>query len=366
MALLAGAVLTGTFHSSLAAGGYGYDCYGYYGYGYSCSGGGGGGGGGGGTATTSTTAPQDQRTDLAGTDRIGTAIETSKDTFADNGTLSTAATTTFTKLQAKSVTLARADLYPDALSGTPFAVKSTAPLLLTFSDTLDSRVEAEIKRVIGSTGTVHLLGGTAALSTSVETRLRSLGYTVVRHAGADRYGTAVAIANALGNPSTIFEATGVNFPDALAAGAAAAKANAAVLLTNDSSQSPTTSSYIASHSGTTRYAIGGPASRADSSATAVAGLNRYDTAVKVAEKFFSGPTSVGLASGENFPDALSGGDHIGFRRGPLLLTPTSSLAPETKAYCQANKSTITVGYVYGGIAAIDTPTRNAFQTAYSA
>src|ERR1035437_6786346 len=45
-----------------------------------------------------------------------------------------------------------------------------------------------------------------------------LGYRVVREAGADEYATAVDIAEQLGNPTTIFEATGLKFYDALPAG----------------------------------------------------------------------------------------------------------------------------------------------------
>ena len=41
---------------------------------------------------------------------------------------------------------------------------------------------------------------------------------------------------------------------------------------------------------------------------------------------------VALATGEDFPDALAGGPMIGYRSGPLLLTPTYSLhsAPRQK------------------------------------
>ena len=50
--------------------------------------------------------------------------------------------------------------------------------------------------------------------------------------------TAVAIAHALGDPTTDLEVSGTNFADALTAGPAAAKAKAAILLTHGSSQDP--------------------------------------------------------------------------------------------------------------------------------
>ncbi len=78
---------------------------------------------------------------------------------------------------------------------------------------------------------MYLLGDTKSIPASVATQLTGLGYQVVRYGGADRYATAVAVADALGSPSTVLLATGTNFPDALAAGVGAAKAHGAVLLT---------------------------------------------------------------------------------------------------------------------------------------
>ena len=62
--------------------------------------------------------------------------------------------------------------------------------------------------------TVYLLGGTAALSTGIESQLVGLGYATVRFAGVDRYDTAAQIASSpqgLGNPTTVFVATGQSF-----------------------------------------------------------------------------------------------------------------------------------------------------------
>jgi hypothetical protein len=214
---------------------------------------------------------------------------------------------------------------------------------------------AELSRATGggSTGaTVFLLGGSAALSPNIETQLTSAGYKVVRYGGATRYATAVMVADALGSPTTILEATGTNFPDALAAGAAAAKVNGAVLLTDGSKMHPDTAAYTGAHPGT-RYAIGGAAAAADPGATAVSGTDRYDTAVKVAGKFFFQPPVAGLASGTNYPDALAGGLHAVSKGGPLLLTPTTSLAAITAQYIRDRVPDLGTVYAYGGPAAIN-------------
>jgi putative cell wall-binding protein len=77
-----------------------------------------------------------------------------------------------------------------------------------------------------------VLGGTAVLSQGVAAQLD--GFTtgsVTRIAGADRYGTAAAIAARFADdrPST-YLATGVAYPDALAGGPAAARAAVPLLL----------------------------------------------------------------------------------------------------------------------------------------
>jgi putative cell wall-binding protein len=77
-----------------------------------------------------------------------------------------------------------------------------------------------------------VLGGPAVLSDAVMSQLRA--YTagsVTRIAGADRYGTAAAIAARFADdrPST-YLATGVAYPDALAGGPAAAKSDVPLLL----------------------------------------------------------------------------------------------------------------------------------------
>ncbi len=58
----------------------------------------------------------------------------------------------------------------------------------------------------------------------------------------------------------------------------------------------------------------------------------------MAARFFPTPGTVGLASGTNFPDALSGGAHIARFSGPMLLTDPSTLSPQTQAYLSAKAS----------------------------
>ncbi|MHB8669502.1 MAG: cell wall-binding repeat-containing protein [Acidimicrobiales bacterium] len=152
----------------------------------------------------------------------------------------------------------------------------------------------------------------------------------------------------LSNPTKVFLATGLDFPDALSGGPAAIAVGGAVLLTADTNTPAVTANYLTAHPGDTRYALGSQAAAADPGATAVAGFTRYDTALAVAQQFFKTPTAAGVASGIVFADALAGGAHVGVAGGPMLLSDGFGLTAGVQSYLSAHKATITSGFVYGG------------------
>jgi putative cell wall-binding protein len=283
---------------------------------------------------------------VAGSDRYATAVAASQAQFPNGG--------------ADAVVLARGDMYPDALVGVPLAAAKNAPLLLTTGPQLPTVTANEIKRVLNNGGTVYILGGIDAVPASVVTQLESLGYQVTRYQGADRYATAVAVADALGDPGTVMLATGLNFPDANAAGVAAAKAGGVVLLTAGPMLPAATSAYLSAHA-TTVYAIGGPAAVADPDATALAGSDRYATAVEVAEQFFSNPSTLGVSTGMNFPDALSGGALLASVGAPMLLTETTTLPNSVATYLKSVHATVNTAHVFGGTAAVSDSVQTSIQ-----
>jgi putative cell wall-binding protein len=142
-------------------------------------------------------------------------------------------------------------------------------------------------------------------------------------------------------------ASGTNYPDALAAGPAAAHLHGAVLLTNNAAAATETTSYLTSRT-VTVYAIGGPAATADPSAAAVVGADRYATAAAVADRFFTAPVTAGVATGLSFPDALSGGAQLALAGAPLLLAAGTVTPASTATYLTENNSTLTMVHVYGG------------------
>jgi len=279
---------------------------------------------------------------ISGADRIGTSVAVSRLAFPIGGT-------------AGAVVLARSDDFPDALTGGPLAAHFHGPVLLTTPTALSPETSAELVRVLAPGKTVYLLGGPFALGPGVESAVQGLGYQVQRIAGATRYATATAIADALGNPRTIFEATGLNYPDALAGVPAAIMTSAAILLTAGSVQAPETAQYLAAHIPGTRYALGGGAGAADPTAIRIAGSDRFATAIAVDARFFPAPATVGAAAGGAFADGLAAGPYLGQVAAPLVLVPSAGEPPaEVSAYLSGVAGTVKAGYVFGGTLAVGT------------
>lgn len=280
---------------------------------------------------------------LHGSHRYETAVEISRAAFP--GT-------------ADAVILARGDNFPDALAGVPLAYDRNATLLLTASDSLPGDTAAEIDRLLSVGDTVYILGGKAAISRTVADELKSRGYNIERLGGANRYETAVAIAEAISaTPTESFLATGEGFADAVAASAAAAVRGAPMLLTPSETLSNDTADYLDQNNIASINVIGGRAVISDGvynqagATNRVAGANRWETAVTTAETFFDSPNYVTIATGDDFPDALSGGVYAAMNNVPVLLTSGYRLLDCIANYMRSEEAIEKVK-VFGGSAAV--------------
>ena len=105
--------------------------------------------------------------------------------------------------------------FPDALGGAAAAGRHGAPVLLV-GDRISAATEAELRRL--APARIIVLGGRSVVSTAVEEALWALtAGPVTRISGPDRYETSLAISRATyESADTVYLATGVNFPDALA------------------------------------------------------------------------------------------------------------------------------------------------------
>jgi putative cell wall-binding protein len=112
-------------------------------------------------------------------------------------------------------------------------------------------------------------------------------------------------------------------------------------------------------------ALGGLAGVTD--VTRVAGANRYDTAVDVAEygvtEGWGSFGFVGVTTGKKFPDALGGGAVCGSRGGVLLLTDPNTLSPEVATALAARKAEVSVVQIFGGAGAVSEAVATAIDAA---
>ena len=283
------------------------------------------------TDTTDTSRRDDQVRRLAGVDRVGTAVKVSRHSFP----------------QALTAIVASSRDFPDALAAAQLADAVEGPVLLTDPGSLDPRVASELDRL--GVREVLIVGGRRAVSSQVNVTLRDHGYRTVRIGGASRYETAVAIATAAlerrptASPRTVLFATGVDFPDALAAGPLAGHADLPLILVDPSGQraGEVVTAFLDSIGATHVTALGGvgvlPAPTldhlADGRPTArIAGADRYATARRlVTAALGAGATLDGafLTRGSDFPDALAASAAAVALGGVVALTGREHLSPPT-------------------------------------
>ncbi len=97
----------------------------------------------------------------------------------------------------------------------------------------------------------------------------------------------------------------------------------------------------------------------------IQGANRYDTAVAISKKAFTGTApAVVMASGEDYPDALTGSALAGAANGALLLTGKASLPDIIKT--ELKRLNPTQIYIMGSTAAISGTVETAIKAALPA
>lgn len=234
---------------------------------------------------------------------------------------------------AGEVYIASGQVFADAPSAAAAAAHVRAPLLLTQRTALPTATLAELQRLAPTS--IVLVGGTPTVAEEVEAELSEIA-PVTRIAGADRYETSALIAEqAFASATQAMAATGQNFADALAAGPIAALRDAPVLLV-DGHREPSVSTFSALRSLGVEHitVVGGAPSVSAATMTSltetrtserVAGANRYETAVQLSQGFSEPTSSVYVASGAMFPDALAASAVAGADGIPLLLTTGSCM-----------------------------------------
>lgn len=250
-------------------------------------------------------------------DRYGMAAALSRRGFAEGAT---------------TVFIASGANFPDALSAAPVAAKTGGPLLLVTAGTIPEPIVAELDRL--RPGRIVIVGGERSISPEVEAALRTRAGEVQRITGADRYEVSRALAIwgfGDGSARSAFLASGGAFADVLSAGAAGRGQVPVILVDGSKPALDAGTEQTLDQLGVTAIEIaGGPASvstgieaasSAERETVRLAGANRYTTSIAVNRAHASGSPSPYLATGEKFPDALTG-SVVAARAGqPLYVVP---------------------------------------------
>ena len=278
---------------------------------------------------------------LAGNDRLQTSYVV-VDTLLE----------TMNKKKFDHVIITSGSNFADALSGSYLSASKKAPVVLTLSSKeANEQTREYIKTVLKENGTVYILGGTSAVVKSMETDFE--GYNVKRVAGKDRLQTNLEILKEVGvnNITEILVCTAQDYADSLSA---SATGQPLLLVSNKLTKEQ--KEFLSSLQGLKFTIIGGKnaVSKAIEKELSVygevnrlAGENRVETSVLVAQTYFKNAENAVITYGWNFPDGLCGSSLAHALQAPLLLTnSTKSMFEITANY--TNELNIHNGYVLGG------------------
>jgi uncharacterized repeat protein (TIGR02543 family) len=309
--------------------------------------------------TTSTTPTPVSITQHAGANRFETATKASQKAYPDPSAVD-------------AVILSFADNFTDALAAAYLSGVVDAPILLSSTAALHPTTVAELNRLAPKT--IYITGSTAVIGQGVEQTLAGLSFKPVikRLGGTTRIQTAVDIATEAktieGTPRVAFVVYAGNYPDALSVGSLSAGLHIPILLTEKDTLSQEVRKFLEDNAVGDIIVIGGTPVVSDAVITQLKGLSskptvsrwsgtdRYATAKDVIDKatvkWGLRPTVIGIASGDNFPDALVGGASIGNKGGVLVISSPDKLSAATQTLITAHRDRLVDIEIFGSTAAI--------------
>lgn len=272
---------------------------------------------------------------ISGPGRVETSIEISK----------------FENTKSKTVILTDARNYPDALAASNLTNGRYSVILV--QNQLTQAIINEITRLEAQD--LIILGGTNSISEDIEKDLANIAgvKNVSRIAGENRYDTCQKIFNHAKKKSLVL-ASGEIFPDALATSSILDQAG--LLLTRSGQLPSEAQAAIKDLNHDNFLIVGGENSVQESLATSISsqyqyashtrisGNNRYETSAKIGERLVS--STVILASGENFPDALAASTLAQKIDSPILLVSKDKIDQSVIDYFK--KHNIKKALVVGG------------------
>jgi putative cell wall-binding protein len=202
--------------------------------------------------------------------------------------------------------------------------------------------------------------GEGAVSKAVEDVLNNvMNLTTDRIAGSNRFDTAGEVARRMQTDGTysnkVIVANGLDFPDALAASAYAARLGYPIILCTDSRIPNPSQSALTDLAPEASYVVGGTGVISDGvmaqliNPERIFGNNRYATATELATFFQPSNARYYVATGSEFADAIAGGVLAAKNDAGLLLV--SKIVPEVvESYI--NENNVQKATIFGGTGAV--------------
>ncbi|WP_175494156.1 cell wall-binding repeat-containing protein [Herbiconiux ginsengi] len=253
--------------------------------------------------------------------------------------------------------VASGEVFPDALSASAAAGKQGGPVLLVMKEAIPDPAVYELARLAPES--IVVLGGTATISDRIYEALRKYTKNLTRIAGPDRFVVSAGVSAAVftRDVPVAYVASGTAFPDALSGSAAAGRAGGPMLLTTkDSVPDAVMTELSRLHPGKI-VVLGGSSAVSDdvvralaaiAPVTRTAGADRFVVSATIsAEGFPAGASTVYVASGAQFPDALSGSAAAIADKGTVLLTTRDEIPAPIVTELQRLKPTRII--VLGGV-----------------
>lgn len=228
-----------------------------------------------------------------------------------------------------TVIIANGENFADALAGSYLAAQYVAPILMTnHKSAVITSVLDYIEKNAQPGAKVYILGGKNAVPESIDAYLKDRSYEVERLAGKDRYETNLMILNEIpGYQRHILVCTGTGFADSLSVSALGKP-----ILLVGKKLTAEQKEYLRRNMEAEVRIIGGTSAVSKNIeyecmnytyVKRIAGANRYETSIKVAENYFDEIDGMVLAYARNFPDGLSAGPLAYVTGSPLILTDSS-------------------------------------------
>ena len=273
-----------------------------------------------------------------------------------------------------TVVIATGAGFKDALAASGFAGLFDAPVILTDGKSLSTQASELLTKLKPSR--IYVAGGTAVVSNNVLSQIQArTGVAPKRLAGANSSETSAKLAiegRGRWKEQTAIIATNKSFKDALSAAPIAYAKGYPILLADNGKTLSTAVLDALTGLGIKQVIIVGGTGAVSTNVeaqlrskgiainTRLWGANGVATSRAIAEwglRNNMNADNMGVATSQNYPDALAGAALCGYKNSVLILADDKAM--DNASFPKTYKSKIQTAYVFGGTSAVGNKTWNA-------